>query len=101
MKAPGLLPLIFAGFSSSASAAQEAPYLGAWDCGVAIFWFTPHGYDNGSSILPIRHIEMNRGVYTLKFDGGYRIALFDVTPTTLSWYSPKSGDTFQCSRAGN
>lgn len=81
-------------------ATERHPFLGEWDCQVAVFWFTPHGYDNGFDILPIRKVTKSKGGWSLGFDKGYRISLFDVTGQTMTWHSPMSGDTFHCKRLG-
>ena len=78
--------------------AAEAPYLGAWDCGVATFWFTPNGYDNGSTVLPVKSVRKEQGGYLLSFADGYVIALSSITRTSMSWYSRASGDQFECRR---
>ncbi len=89
--------VVVSAFGGSARAA-DAPYLGAWDCGVATFWFTPNGYDNGSEILPVRKVTKDKGAYILSFDKGYKIGLSGVTRDKMSWLSMESGDGFECKR---
>ena len=92
----GALGLVL--ITCTARAAERPPFLGEWDCEVATFWFTPHGYDNGLDVLSIRKVVKSKGGWGLVFDKGYRISLFDVTAETMTWHSPISGDTFRCKR---
>jgi hypothetical protein len=79
-------------------AADDAPYTGRWDCGVATFSFTKDTYDSGEGPMPIRKVEKEDGNYILSFDKGYQIGLSSVTKTSMQWLSMASGDTFDCKR---
>jgi hypothetical protein len=82
-------------------AADELPFLGTWDCEVATFSFTPRVYNNGSEDLQIKEIqEGTDGSYTLLFADDYMITLSGFTGDSMGWFSPASGDSFQCSRVG-
>ncbi|URK87475.1 hypothetical protein LP421_29695 [Rhizobium sp. RCAM05350] len=78
--------------------ADDAPYIGRWDCGVATFSFTTESYDSGEGPMPIRKVEKEDGNYILSFDDNYQIGLSSVTPTSMQWLSMASGDMFDCKR---
>jgi hypothetical protein len=83
----------------SVAAADELPFLGTWDCEVQTFTFTPRVYNNGSEDLPIEEIqEGSDGSYTLMFADDYIITLSGFTGNTMGWFSPASGDNFNCTR---
>ncbi|MDY8108398.1 hypothetical protein U0C82_04425 [Fulvimarina sp. 2208YS6-2-32] len=85
--------------SAAKANAEAPPFVGTWDCGVAVFTFTDNVYDNGSEDLPIRHVETGAdGAYTLVFDEDYRITLSGFTGKEMGWYSHASGDDFDCTR---
>jgi hypothetical protein len=82
-----------------AASDSELPFLGAWNCEVAVFTFTNETYNNGSDDLPIREIqEGSDGSYTLFFDDDYAITVADFTGDTMTWLSQASGDSFTCTR---
>lgn len=82
-----------------AAAADDLPFVGRWDCEVAVFAFTPDTYDNGSEELPIQEAqEGTDGSYTLFFPDDYTITLSGFTGDTMGWFSPASGDSFECRR---
>lgn len=73
------------------------PFNGRWDCEVAIFTFDAYTYNNGEEDLPIQDIQENTdGSFTLMFAGDYFITLGDFTPTSMTWLSGESGDSFNC-----
>lgn len=84
--------------SVQSRAADELPFLGTWDCEVATFSFTPKFYNNGSEDLEIQ--EGTDGSYRLLFADDYMITLSGFTGDGMGWFSPASGDSFQCKRAG-
>jgi hypothetical protein len=85
--------------SLPAASADELPFVGTWDCEVATFSFTEDTYNNGSEDLPILEAqEGTDGSYTLMFADDYIITLSGFTGEEMGWFSPASGDSFQCSR---
>ena len=70
--------------ASTATSAGDLPFLGTWDCEVAIFTFTPTTYNNGSD--------------TLLFADDYFITLSGFTGDSMGWFSEASGDNFSCTR---
>ncbi|OBZ93927.1 hypothetical protein ADU59_19760 [Pararhizobium polonicum] len=84
--------------ATSGFAADDAPYAGSWDCGIATFSFTGDTYDSGEGPIPIRKVEKEDGNYILSFDDNYQIGLSSVTPTSMQWLSMESGDMFDCKR---
>ena len=84
---------------NASAAGNSAPY-GAWDCGEVMGFtldastYTVNG--KGNSVAQVEQIAEDAFGITLADD--YRFALFDVTPSTLTWHSPQSGDTFECRR---
>ena len=79
-------------------AAEDAPYIGSWDCGVATFSFTKNTYDAGEGPMPVRKIEKQDSNYILSFDDNYQIGLSSVTKTSMQWVSMASGDMFDYKR---
>jgi hypothetical protein len=83
--------------NAPAMADEDLPFLGTWDCEVATFTFTRDTYDNGSEKLPIEEIqEGTDGSWTLMFADDYVITLSGFTGDQMGWFSPASGDSFQC-----
>ncbi len=84
---------------TASAAGNTAPH-GAWDCGKVMGFtldastYTVNG--KGNSVAQVEQIAEDTFGITLADD--YRFALFDVTPSTLTWHSPQSGDTFECRR---
>ncbi len=87
--------------------AEELPegdaFFGVWDCGMGQFSYRYDGYatDPDASHIPYMAIEaFSPGTFGVTLMDGYRMGVFDVTPTTLTWSSPASGDTFECRWVG-
>lgn len=95
--------LFILGFSSlAASAAEDLPFVGTWDCDVATFTLTNSTYDNGSEVLDIEETqEGTDGSYTLMFKDDYTITLSGISGDEMGWFSPASGDNFNCKRVTN
>ena len=76
------------------------PFIGAWDCEVATFTFTPGTWNNGSEDLPIQEVQegSDGGSWTLLFAGDYYFTVSDFNDDTMSWLSGESGDNFTCTR---
>jgi hypothetical protein len=92
-------PAVQGGSGAGAPSADEYPFVGEWDCEVAMFVFTPNVYNNGSEDLPILEIqEGSDGSYTLFFENDYLITLSGFTGDAMGWYSHASGDSFNCRR---
>jgi hypothetical protein len=73
------------------------PFNGRWDCEVAIFTFDAYVYNNGEEDMPIQEIQENTdGSYTLLFAGDYFITVGDFTPSSMTWLSGETGDSFSC-----
>ena len=83
---------------AAAISGDEAPYIGVWDCEVAVFTFTRESYDNGTDILPMRQIEIADRGYVMTFDDDYQIAIALDGEDSMSWLSLASGDAFDCRR---
>ena len=99
MKAVVAASLLALGLATSAVRADEYPFLGTWDCEVAIFTFTPDVYNNGSEDMPIEEIqEGSDGSWTLLFSDDYFITLSGFVDDTMGWYSSASGDNFSCTK---
>lgn len=76
-------------------------FFGVWDCGVGRFSYRYDGYatDPDAAHSPYMSIEeFSPGTFGVTLMDGYRMGVFDVTPTTLTWSSPASGDMFECRR---
>ncbi|WP_126623195.1 hypothetical protein [Oceaniglobus ichthyenteri] len=82
-----------AGFHLCAVAAEGAlPIFGEWICGGASTTISARHYQG----KPVDTIERMGDDYLVALTDGYRFAAFDVTTTSFTWYSPQSGDTFEC-----
>ena len=78
-------------------------FFGLWDCGIGMFSYRYDGYATSPDAphLPYMSIEeLSPGDYGITYMDGYRTGLLDVTPTTMTWSSPASGDIFDCRRVG-
>ncbi len=83
-------------FSTSPAKAQDHPFLGAWDCGVATFTFTETTYNHGSEDMTIQEIqEGSDGSWILMFADDYFITLSGFTGDEMGWMS-SSGETLEC-----
>ena len=97
--APALLMLLpLAACTEPAPPVEPYPFVGSWDCGVAVFSFTNTTYNNGSETYRILAVDQDTDSYTLFIEGGYRIGLALVTDTGLTWVSGTTGDQFDCAR---
>lgn len=75
------------------------PFIGAWDCEVAVMTFTGYIYNNGEEDIPIQEVQENSdGSYTLLFAGDYFFTLSGFTPNQMGWLSGETGDSFTCTR---
>ena len=90
--------LVWAIIAIPASAAQNYPFVGKWDCEVSTFTFTNTTYDNGSETLAIRRVKRSGSNYELRLAGNYRISVGAITAKTMSWLSGETGDAFSCKR---
>lgn len=98
---PALCVAMILGLSVSAALADATPrypFVGTWDCEVALFTFTDTTYNNGSEDLPIRSVSEDGTNFELNFDDGYMISLGGVTETSMSWVSGETFDQFECTR---
>jgi peptidoglycan hydrolase-like protein with peptidoglycan-binding domain len=76
-------------------------FFGVWDCEGSTFSYRYDGYatDPDAPHLPYMSIEeFTPGNFGITYMDGYRTGLMDVTPTTMIWSSPASGDIFDCRR---
>lgn len=88
--------------ATAVAVAVAAPPYGEWDCGFLGFELNAKTYKNWGApdafiIEDMAQIEDD--AYLLVFEDDYRIGLFEITPNSLVWYSPASGDIFECERA--
>lgn len=86
--------------SKAASAVtNETPY-GKWDCGQVMgFALDASTYTVNDKKVAVANVEkIAEGAFGVTLVDDYRFALFDVGPTSLTWHSPESGDTFECKR---
>jgi hypothetical protein len=96
---PALLAFALSATSAIPARADDLPFLGEWDCGVATFTFTADTYNNGSEDMPIQEVqEGSDGSYTLLFAQDYTITLSGFTDDAMGWLS-SSGESLECKRA--
>ena len=85
--------------TSASDGYNEYPFVGTWDCEVAVMSFSADYYNNGDEDLPILEIqEGSDGSYTLLFEDDYWITLSGFTGSSMGWFSGGSGDSFNCTR---
>ncbi|MGB3336311.1 MAG: hypothetical protein WBA73_03945 [Devosia sp.] len=78
---------------------DDYPFVGSWDCEIAIMSFTAETYDSGSGAIPIEEIQQGSdGSWTLMFKDDYWITLSGFTGSEMGWFSGASGDSFNCAR---
>ena len=80
---------------------EDDAFFGLWDCGIGTFSYRYDGYATSPDAphLPYMSIEeFTPGNFGITYMDGYRTGLMDVTPTTMIWSSPASGDVFDCRR---
>ena len=83
----------------SKDGAPPYPFIGKWDCEVAVMSFTETTYNNGSEDLPIIKIqEGTDGSYALFIEDDYFISLSGFTGESMGWLSSATGDNFNCVR---
>ncbi|MAU99178.1 MAG: hypothetical protein CMP81_25400 [Fulvimarina sp.] len=63
--------------------------------------FTPGIYEVSDKIGEVASVERLGDDYLLTMKDGYRVSLFGVTRTSMTWHSPQSGDTFECRKIDN
>lgn len=87
--------------------AEELPegdaFFGVWDCEGGQFSYRYDGYATSPDRVHLPYMsieEFTPGNFGIIYMDGYRTGLLDVTPTTMIWSSPASGDTFECRRIG-
>ena len=96
---PALVALMLLATGAGPASADEYPFVGEWDCGVATFTFTPEIYNNGSEDMPIQEVqEGTDGSYTLFLADDYTVTLSGFTGDEMGWLS-SSGEDLQCKRA--
>ena len=73
---------------ASPALAEDLPFVGKWDCGVATFSFREGIYNNGSEDMPIQEVqEGTDGSYTLFFTDDYTITLSGFAGGEMGWLS--------------
>ncbi len=76
------------------------PFDGVWDCDVFVLEIENGYYWAGEEGMEILEVEdAGDGQYILYFDGGYQIGLQLESDDFLYWFSPQSGDGFDCHRS--
>ncbi|HRK65965.1 MAG TPA: hypothetical protein PKY73_00320 [Hyphomonas sp.] len=81
---------------SVATAVGGPPY-GRWNCEIMSFSLDAENYAVSGAGGRVSGIEkIGDDAWGVELADGYRFALFDVTPNSLIWHSPASGDTFEC-----
>ncbi|MFE3837039.1 hypothetical protein [Pseudogemmobacter sonorensis] len=86
--------------SSSPALAAGTPraFEGRWDCQIGEFVFDGMRYDPGTGPIEIQEIEHDGDVFILRFADGYQIFLALHPDGTMGWFSPASGEAFECRR---
>jgi hypothetical protein len=78
--------------------AADEPYQGVWDCsGYGELTITATTYDFGERST-IAEVTRDGPAYILTMTDGYTVAVA-VEGKVLNWFSPESGDSFDCRRA--
>ena len=81
----------------SVETAAGGPPYGRWDCEIMAFTLNAESYEVSGAGGQVSGIEkIGDDAWGVELADGYRFALFDVTPNSLTLHSPASGDTFEC-----
>lgn len=96
-------PMASAPAATVASASAEPVYGfgGKWDCEGQTFTFTGTTYQPGAGAPVLRMSKVEKfgtDTFGLTFPDGYAIGLMAVTPTSMTWSSPATGDMLECRR---
>lgn len=82
---------------ATSALAADAPYVGTWDCdGYGTLTIEGTTYDFGERAT-IADVSRDGPSYILTMTDGYMVAVA-VEGDTLNWFSPESGDGFECQR---
>ncbi len=93
----GVLGGIALGSVAAPALAAEAAYEGVWDCsGYGVLTIRDDTYDFGEP-AEIAEVTRDGPAYILTMTDGYTVAVA-VEGKTLNWFSPESGDSFDCTR---
>ena len=84
--------------STETDEAQNYPFIGEWDCAVAIMRFTADTYSADSDPVGIASVEREGTDYFVTMVDGYSVGVGSITAQTMTWYSPQTGDSFDCQR---
>lgn len=105
--ATGGAALLLAGLTAAcatdagSAAGAKYPFVGSWDCGVAVMKFTDTTYTVNDEELAIASVEQNGTDYSVTMADGYSLGLSNVTASSMAWFSPQSGDSFECTRVAD
>lgn len=94
---------IYEGWVFTLRAQAPAPIRGLWHCEQMYFFVSRESYGAASGSgeftdIRIARVERNGVDYLVVLSDGYRVSLLNLTGNGLTWHSPISGDTFECSR---
>lgn len=80
--------------------AGNLPIFGTWICDGSVIRISATTYSMGADDpgIPITAIKERDNSFLIEMaNGAYFVALY-FTPTSFTWYSPRSGDSFECHR---
>jgi len=90
---------IYEGWAFVLRTQAPEPIRGVWNCEGHLFHISKTTYQVAPSgpFNRIAKVERHGGDYQLVLADGYRVSLLNLTGKGLTWHSPVSGDTFECS----
>lgn len=94
-------PATSAAPTATAAAAPVYGFDGKWDCEGQTFTFTGTTYQPGAGAPVLRMSKVEKfgtDTFGLTFPDGTAIGLMAVTPTSMTWSSPATGDMLECRR---
>jgi hypothetical protein len=102
MRYPSLITLTCIaaiGLASSAMAAgDDYPFVGKWDCEIAVLTFDTVTYHDGTNEYPMAEVAADGLDYTIKLTDDYIIGLSGISQDKMSFSPIVGGDLFPCFR---
>ena len=84
--------------TTAARAEGDLPFLGKWDCDIAVLTFTADTYHDGTNSYPLTDMVQDGGAYVITLTPDYVIGLDGIEADKMSFAPMAGGDQFSCFR---
>jgi hypothetical protein len=74
----------------------DYPFLGLWDCEIAVLEFTNEIYHDGTNEYPMAEVTEADGTYIVTLTPDYVIGLSKIEPKKMRFAPLVGGDEFMC-----